>query len=59
MKGEKVKVSKSCTLAREMGIRGGAWRGKDGLHSEGRIQGGKEGKARRASLVEIVGTMSG
>ena len=33
---ERVKVSKSRTLAREREIRARAWRGEDGLQSEGR-----------------------
>ena len=36
MRGERVKVGKSCTLARVRGIRARAWRGKGGLHGEGR-----------------------
>ena len=36
MRGERVKVGESRTLARERGIRAGAWRGKSGLHGEGR-----------------------
>ena len=36
MRGERVKVGKNCTLARERGIKARAWRGKSGLHSEGR-----------------------
>ena len=41
---ERVKVSESCTLAREREIRARAWRIKGGLHSEGRFQGGEGGK---------------
>ena len=51
MRGKRVKVSESHTLAREKEIRARAWRGKGGLHSEkGKFQGGKGGQARRASL---------
>ena len=56
---EKVKVSESCTLVRERGIRAGAWVRKSGLHSEGgRFLGGEGGQARRASLREVEGSMS-
>ena len=57
--GERVKMGESRTLARKRRIRARAWRGKDGLHGEGRFQGGKGGQARRASLGEVEGSMSG
>ena len=57
--GEKVKVGESCTLARKRGIRARAWRGKGGLHCEGGFQGGKGGQAKRASLEDVEGSMSG
>ena len=34
MRGQRVKVGESRTLAKVRGIRAGAWRGKGGLHSE-------------------------
>ena len=37
-------MGESRTLARERGIRAGAWRGKGGLHSEGMQAGFKEVK---------------
>ena len=50
MKEERIKVGKSRTFAREIGIRAGAWRGKGGLPSEGRrFRGGEGGQSRRAS----------
>ena len=36
MRGERVKVGESRTLARERGIRARAWSGKGGLHRERR-----------------------
>ena len=47
MRRERVKVSESRTLVREREIRARAWRGKVGLHSEGRQvprRGGRAGK---------------
>ena len=49
MRGERVKVSESCTLTREREIRAGARRGKSRLHRE-RGQIPKRGKARKKSL---------
>ena len=47
MKGERVKVSESHTLAKESGIKAAAWRGEGGLHSERReFQGGEGGQVR-------------
>ena len=60
MRGERVKVGESHTLASERGIRARACRGKGGLHGEqGRFQEGKGGQARRASLEQVEGSMSG
>ena len=39
--------------------RAGVWRGKSGLHSEGRQIPRKGGQARGASLGEVEGSMSG
>ena len=50
MMGEKVKVGESRTLVRERGIRAGAWRGKDGLHSERRQIPRRKWKASKKSL---------
>ena len=36
MREEKVKESENCTLVRDRGTRAGEWRGKGGLHHEGR-----------------------
>ena len=47
--GERVKVGESRTLARERRIRARAWRGKGGLHREGRQI---SGKANNNSLPE-------
>ena len=44
---ERVKVSESCTLTREGGMRAEIWGGKGGLHSEGRqVQGRERGKQK-------------
>ena len=58
-RGERVKMGESRTVTREREIRAGAWSGKGGLHGEGRFQGGKGGRARRASLEEVEGSTSG
>ena len=43
--GERVKVSESWPLAKDRGIRAGAWRIKGGLHGEERrMSGRREGK---------------
>ena len=47
---ERVKVGESRTFARERGIRTGAWRGKGGLHSEGRQVPRKRLRASKNSL---------
>ena len=60
MRGERVKVGESRILARERGIRAGAWKRKCGCTvKEGKFQGGKGGQARRASLREVEESMSG
>ena len=59
IKGERVKVGESHTLARERGIRARAWNGKGGLYGEqGQIPRRTGRKARRASLGEVEGSMS-
>ena len=50
VKLEKVKVSESLTLTREKGIKAGVWRGKDGIHSEGRQVPRRRGRASKESL---------
>ena len=50
MRGERVKMGESRTLARERGIRAGAWSGKGGLHSEQRKIPRRTGRARKKSL---------
>ena len=60
MREERVKVGESRTLARKRGIGATAWSGKGGLKvNEGRFQEGKGGQARRASLEQVEGSMSG
>ena len=49
-KGERVEVGESRTLARERGIGARAWRGKGGLHSEGRQIPRRTGRASNKSL---------
>ena len=57
---ERVKVGESRTLAKKKEIRARAWRGKNGHLSERRgFQDGKGGQARRASLEQVEGSMSG
>ena len=60
IRGERVKVSENRTLARE---RGSEWKHEkervDSTVKEGRFQGGKGGQARRASLEQVEGSMSG
>ena len=43
-------MSQSRTFSREKEIRAGAWRGKDGLHGEGRQIPGRRGRATKESL---------
>ena len=50
MTGERVKMSKSRTLAREREIRAGAWRGKGGLHGEGIQIPRRSGRSSKKSL---------
>ena len=50
MRGERVKVGESRTLARVRGIRARAWRGKGGLDREGRQIPRRKGRARNKSL---------
>ena len=61
MRGERVKVGESRTLAR---VRGGSEREHreervDSTVNEGRFQGEKGGQATRASLEQVEGSMSG
>ena len=50
MRGERVKMSESRTLARVRGIRARAWSGKGGLHGEqGQIP-RRKGRASKKSL---------
>ena len=50
MRGERVKVSESRTLARVREIRAGVCRGKGGLHSEGKQIPRRKGRASKKSL---------
>ena len=50
MRGERVKMGESHTLARVRGIKARAWRGKGGLHSEGRQIPRRTGRASKKSL---------
>ena len=60
MRGERVKVGDSRTLARKRGIRARAWRGIGGLHRDGmKIPRRRKGQDKRASLEEVEGSMSG
>ena len=60
MSGEKVKVSESRTLAREFGseLEHGEER-VDSTVKESRFRGGQRGQARRASIKQVEGSMSG
>ena len=58
MRLERVKMSESRTLAREREGEHGEER-VDSVVKEGMFQGGKGGQARRASLGEVEGSMSG
>ena len=51
MREERVKMGESRTLARERKTRAGAWRGKGGLHGEGRQIPRKKGSASKKSLL--------
>ena len=60
MRGKRVKVGESCNLAREGGSErehGEEW--VDSTVNEGRFQGEQGGQARRASLEQVEGSMSG
>ena len=60
MRGERVKVSKSQTLASEReNIREHGEERVDTIVKEGRLQGGKGGQARIAFLEEVEENMSG
>ena len=60
MKGERVKVGESRTLARVRGSeREYGVERVDSTVKEGRFQGGQGGQARRASLEQVEGSMSG
>ena len=49
--GDRVKVGESRTLARKEGIRARAWRGKGGLHREGRQISRRKGGARKKKSI--------
>ena len=51
-------MSKSNTLAREKGIKAGAWGGKGGLNSEGMHVPGRREQAKRTSLEEVLESTS-
>ena len=51
MRGERVKMGESRTLANERGIRTRAWRGKGGLHGEQRQISRRKGRASKKSLL--------
>ena len=55
MRGERVKVGESRTLARVRGIRTRAWRGKGGLDREGRQIPRRKGRASNKSLPRTSG----
>ena len=62
MRGERVKMGESRTIGERRG--GGSEREHgvervDSTVNEGRFQGGKRGQARRASLKQVEGSMSG
>ena len=60
MRGERVKVGESSTLARDGGSeREHGVERVDSTVKEGRFQGEKGGQDRRASLEEVEGSMSG
>ena len=50
MRGKRVKMGESRTLASERGIRARAWSGKGGLHREGRKISRRRGRASKKSL---------
>ena len=58
--GERVKMGESPTLARKRGSeRGHGVERVDSTVNEGRFQGGQGGQARRASLEQVEGSISG
>ena len=61
MRGERVEVGESRTLARERGRseREHGVERVDSTVNEGRFQGGQGGQARKATLGEVEGSMSG
>ena len=59
MRGERVKMGESHTLARKGGSEQEHGVGRvDSTVNEGRFQGGKGGQARKASLEQVEGSMS-
>ena len=54
MRGERVKVGESRTLARKRRIIAGAWSGKGGIHREGRQIPRKKGRASKKSLPRTI-----
>ena len=59
MRGERVKVSESRTLARKRETRAKVRRGEvDSTVKEGGFQGGQGGQASRASLGKVEGSIS-
>ena len=59
MKKERVKLGESRTLARERSERERGVERVDSIVNEGRFQGGQGGQARKASLKQVEGNMSG
>ena len=59
MRGERVKVDESRTLTRKRGVRAIVWSGKSGLHGEEKQIVRRKGRARRASLEQVKGSMWG
>ena len=60
MRGDRVKVGESRTVARKRGSeRDHGVERVDSIVNEGRFQRGQGGQARRASLEEVEGSMSG
>ena len=50
MRGERVKVGESRTLARKRGIRARSWSGKGGIHREPKKISRRKGRARKKSF---------
>ena len=60
MRGKRVKMGETRTLAREGGSQREHGVGRvDSIVNEGRFQGGQGGKATRASLEQVEGSISG